>query len=178
MSTTPPHIRAALPLRALHWLMAGLVILALVCIYSKGWFDKGTPIRSLLSATHIFAGLTVGWLLLPRWLVRLRHPLPAIEPPAPRWQTAFAHAAHLALYAGMLALPLLGVLFMQANGREVHYLGWTLPTLIDPNPATYHALKEIHENVGVTLLVLVALHAVAALWHHRVQRDNTLHRML
>jgi cytochrome b561 len=38
--------------------------------------------------------------------------------------------------------------------------------------------KELHETCGTVGYFLIGLHAVAALVHHCVLRDNTLRRML
>jgi len=46
------------------------------------------------------------------------------------------------------------------------------------NKELAHTLEEIHETAGVVGYYLIGLHAVAALLHHYVLRDNTLVRML
>ena len=40
------------------------------------------------------------------------------------------------------------------------------------------SIKEIHETIGTTGYYLEGAHALAALYHHYVKRDNTLIRML
>ncbi len=40
------------------------------------------------------------------------------------------------------------------------------------------ALKTLHETLAFTMLALVAVHAIAALKHHLLDRDDVLHRML
>jgi superoxide oxidase len=39
-------------------------------------------------------------------------------------------------------------------------------------------LKEVHESIGTVGYFLIGAHAVEALFHHFVTRDNTLVRML
>lgn len=39
-------------------------------------------------------------------------------------------------------------------------------------------MQEIHETIGTIGYYLIGLHAAAALFHHYVQRDDTLLRML
>ena len=39
-------------------------------------------------------------------------------------------------------------------------------------------LKEIHETIGTIAYFLVGAHALAALFHHFITRDDTLTRML
>ncbi|OHX11404.1 cytochrome b [Chromobacterium sphagni] len=164
--------------RALHWLCALAVIAALVFIEIKGNFPKGSAVRGGLSYAHIQAGLIVLLLALPRLGWRLGNPPPAITPRPGRAAALLAHAGHWALYGLMLALPILGIAFIQANGREVSFFGLTLPALLSPAPALGKQLKDVHELLGNVLLWLSILHAAAAVWHHRLLKDDTLTRLI
>jgi cytochrome b561 len=173
------NAKASLLLRSLHWLMALLVVGALGFIYAKGLFDKGSAERGAVEQFHILAGLLIFVLMPLRIVVRRLSPLPDISPPPPRWQMTLAQVMHVLLYLCMIALPILGVLFIQAGGKAVDPFGlFTLPTLIDPDKTLARNLKDIHETVGLGMLYLIIAHAGAALLHHVFQRDNTLQRML
>ena len=54
----------------------------------------------------------------------------------------------------------------------------TLPDLVGKDKELGHNLAELHEALSSGLLWLIGGHAAAALWHHRVHRDDTLRRML
>lgn len=41
-----------------------------------------------------------------------------------------------------------------------------------------HRLEDIHETIGTIGYYLIGLHALAALFHHYIVRDDTLRRML
>ncbi|MDA8092563.1 MAG: cytochrome b [Betaproteobacteria bacterium] len=176
--TVPTARKAGLPLRIMHWLMVLALVSAWTFIYSKGLFDKGAPARAFLTSAHIFAGLSVLVLLLPRVAARLFSPLPAVAPSPPHWQSRLATLAHFLLYLGMLLTPVLGILFVQAAGKDVGFFGLTLPAVIGTHKAVSHGIKEVHETLGLVMLYLVLIHAGAALYHHLFQRDNTLKRML
>jgi cytochrome b561 len=45
------------------------------------------------------------------------------------------------------------------------------------NKGIREVFEGIHENVGIILLVLVALHVVGALKHKIIDKDDTLKRM-
>ncbi|AXE32401.1 cytochrome B [Chromobacterium phragmitis] len=163
--------------RALHWLCALAVIAALVVIELKGNFPKGSATRGNLSFVHIQAGLIVLLLVLPRIAWRLSNPQPEISPKPSRLSVLLAHAGHWALYALMLALPLLGIAFIQAKGGQVALLGLPIPAFMPNDPALGKELKSIHELLGNVLLWLSILHAAAAAGHHLLLKDDTLTRM-
>ncbi|GGY21368.1 cytochrome b [Paludibacterium paludis] len=163
--------------RLLHWLSALAVIAALVFIEMKDLFPKGTPMRDFMKAGHFQAGVTVLLLVLPRLAWRFANPLPRITP-APDKRIALAsHAAHWALYALMLALPLLGIIALQNFGREISYFGITLPTLVSVSEDAAGNLMDLHETLGNLIMWLAIAHAVAAFWHHFSVKDDTLTRL-
>lgn len=176
MATANP--KASFPFRGLHWLMALVIIAALALIYAKGFFAKGSFERDAVKQAHMFAGLVVFGLIPLRLIMRWLSPLPAINPPSAYWQMVLAKIMHSLLYAGMIALPILGVLFVQAEGKTISVIGFTLPTLSYADKVLSHGIKEVHETLGLGMLYLIIAHAGAALWHHFLQHDNTLKRML
>jgi len=162
---------------ALHWLMFVLLAAVYACIELKGLFPKGSDPREALKALHFMLGLTVLVLVLPRLAFRLLGPTPAISPEPPAWQQTSAHVAHLLLYVLMLFMPLAGWLLLSAAGKPIPFFGLQLPALIAENKDLAEWLKEIHETVGEIGYYLIGLHVLAALYHHYVQRDNTLSHM-
>lgn len=89
-----------------------------------------------------------------------------------------AAAMHLALYAFLVVMPLLGWLVLSAKGKPIPFFGLHLPALIGPNEARAESLEELHEFIGTLGYYLIGLHAAAALYHHYVAHDDTLLRML
>lgn len=133
--------KARLPLRILHWLTAIAITFAWIFVYSKGLFAKGSPERVFLAGAHVFAGLTVLTLLPLRVAARWLWALPAIEPSPPLWQMRLSSVVQILLYAGMLSTPVLGVLLMQSSGKELAFLGLTLPALVDANKTLSHTIR-------------------------------------
>jgi cytochrome b561 len=165
--------------RGLHWAMAFLVISVLVVIEVKGELPKGELRRQLMS-WHKQAGVAVFLLIWARLWWRHTHRTPAIVPPLSNFMKRLAGLAHFGLYALMILLPVLGVLFQQARGNEVVFLGWTLPWILNDTSAIHYAkpMKSVHEWLGNAMIWLVGLHVASALFHHWIRRDNTLVRML
>ncbi|MDP3141776.1 MAG: cytochrome b/b6 domain-containing protein, partial [Methylotenera sp.] len=69
-------------------------------------------------------------------------------------------------------------LLLSAAGKPIPFFGLELPALVSKNKNLADLIKQIHETGGTVGYFLVGFHAVAALFHHYVVRDNTLLRML
>jgi superoxide oxidase len=162
----------------LHWLMLALLIAVYTCILLTDNFPKGSDTRTLLKTWHFMLGLTVFALVWVRLFAKLISPAPLIDPPIARWQDMTAKAVQALLYGLMIAMPLLGWLTLSAAGQPISFYGWQLPSLMAENKALAETIKEIHEAGATVIYFLVGIHAVAALYHHYLVRDNTLRRIL
>ncbi|GGY21736.1 cytochrome b [Paludibacterium paludis] len=162
----------------LHWLMFILFVIALAAIEIRGYVpkDAGAEFRAQLRQWHILSGLFVFVLVWLRIAVKLRFGAPPILGES-AWQVRAAHALHGLLYLVMILLPVTGVVFSQAGGREIGVFGVVLPMMVSPDPELRALVKNVHELLGNAVYFLVGLHAVAALWHHFVLKDDTLRRM-
>lgn len=169
--------RYGLMARLLHWLSAACVLAAVFFVEISDFFERGSAGRGEIIALHASFGILVGLLLLPRLAWRLGNPLPRITPPPSAANARLASLGHLALYGLMLALPLLGVLMLQAGGKPVALFGWPLPLLIGADEGLRHTLKDLHELAGNLLIITVGGHIAAAIWHHRFVGDDTLKRL-
>jgi len=166
------------PLRHLHWLIACCVAAALVLIEIKGWFPRGSALRNGVKWGHMQLGIAVLLLMLPRVLARVGREVPPITPPLPGWQLAASKLMHVALYLLAFALPLLGIAMMYWAGKPWNVLGVAMPVAAVPDAAMASQLHDVHETAGNVFLWVAVVHALAALFHHYVQRDDTLRRML
>lgn len=164
----------------LHWSI-GLGIIAIAAAEMlRGEMPKGNAIREALKLAHNPAGTVIFALVLVRIAWRLSHPAPAAPAGSSAWERRASTASHLALYATMIAIPLLGIVFTLARGRPIDFglfqIAYPLNHLIDAG--TMKVLKNMHEFLGQAVLGLAFIHAAAALWHHYVRRDDVLTRML
>jgi len=162
---------------SLHWVMLALFIGVYASINLRELFDKGSVPREALKSLHFMLGLLMFALVWLRLAMRAIYPTPRPQPALPQWQAMAGKLAHLVLYAIMIGMPLLGWLMLSAAGKPIPFFGLELPALIGPDKALVGQLKEIHEFVGTAGYFLIGGHAAAALFHHYVQRDNTLLRM-
>jgi superoxide oxidase len=162
----------------LHWLTLLILIAVYACINLSDLYPKGSEPREALKTWHFMLGLTVLVLVALRLVNRFLGASPVVSPPMPVWQQRLANAIHFALYALMLAMPILGWLVLSAAGKPVPFFGIQLPPLLAENEDLVELLKEVHETIGTIGYFLIGAHAVAALFHHYITRDNTLLRML
>lgn len=145
----------------LHWMVAVVIVLQFVLHdpMSQAWDgieDGGSPAFNWLVLAHIAGGVLV--LVFALWRLVLRQTRGV--PPAPEVGTAqlriAAHLVHLGLYGLMIALPL--------SGMAAWFGGIS-------------AAAEAHEAMKLALLVLVAVHVLAALWHQFWLKDGLMLRM-
>lgn len=163
---------------AMHWVMLAVLVAVYACIELRELFPKGSEAREALKAWHYSLGLCVLMLVWLRLVVRITERRPTPVPTQAAWQTAAAELMHAALYVFMIGMPIAGWLLLGAEGKSTLFFGLRLPALTAESEAAAHRWEEIHETAGEIGYFLIGLHAAAALFHHYVQRDGTLRRML
>lgn len=160
----------------LHWLMALLIVLALVFgTFVLAPLANDDPDKMFSFTGHMSLGIIVGGLLVIRLLVRLS----AQSPPHARTGNALLDrigvATHWLLY-GLVAL-------MVASGLTTALVNGLFPIVFggsgDPVPAALSesAPRLAHGLFAKVLMALLALHIAAALFHQVVLRDNLFRRM-
>lgn len=163
----------------LHWLVLILVVAAYACILLRTNFERGSDIREGLKAWHFMLGLSVlAATFLRIGLRAMVWKTPPIMPPPPRMLHLLSIAAHLAIYAWLIAMPIAGWTILSAEGNPIPFWGLNLPPLTSPDKGMADQVKELHETSGTIGYFLLGLHAAAALFHHYFMKDDTLHRML
>lgn len=163
---------------AMHWLMLLLLIAVYATILLREVYPKGSDPREALKMWHFMLGLSVFALVFLRIALRFFGTTPRIVPAPPRWQHLIGVGMHLALYLFLIAMPLLGWLTLSAAGKPVPFFGLELPAIWPQDKDFSHTLEDLHETIGEIGYYLVGVHALAALFHHYILRDNTLLRIL
>lgn len=164
----------------LHWASAALLLVVLgLGLYMVSLPDAGYDERKItLILVHKSVGMGTLALLALRLGWRLGNPLPALAQGLPFWQQVAARFVHLAFYGVLFALPVTGWLMSSAGGYPVILFGeFVLPDLVPLNEGRFRFYIELHRWLADTLLLLLALHAGAALRHHILMKDDTLRRM-
>jgi cytochrome b561 len=173
MSITPAPGRYAWPVRAIHWLSAGLILLAYLTSELTEEIEEGEAVGP---NWHVFAGLALLVLFLPRVLARVFTKTPAIVPPPSRASVLPAKLVTLALLLFVVVQPILGILLVWSEGQAlaVPFTDLSLSPMVVLDE---DVLEETHETQGNAFYAVIGLHALAALWHHFIRRDDALRRM-
>ncbi len=156
-----------------HWLTAALVLALWTAGECIDFFPRGTP-RITARSLHITFGVVLLLLVGVRlaWRVRGGARLPQVAGLAGR----IAPVIHHALYALLIAVLVLGVACVWIRGDNLFNL-FTVPSIAPDNKALRHDAVELHGLLANILLFTALAHALAALWHQFVVKDNLLARM-
>lgn len=165
--------------KLLHWGMA-IAIFGLIVL---GFYMRGQPV-SLRTFQLFDLHKSLGLLMLGCAVLRLvwkhiRPGPPVLTRGSKPWELLLARVVHVALYALMIGVPVLGWLGASASGLPMTFFGLRpIPALIGSSETLQDAFFLAHE-IGIWLLLgAVTLHVGGALKRHFVLRDATLVRML
>ncbi|KNZ33342.1 MAG: cytochrome B561 [Methylibium sp. NZG] len=173
MTLSPARYHTALVV--LHWLLAGLLIVALfIGTFVLTTVPNSSPAKIDALRGHMVAGGLILVLTLVRLIVRLKtsHPAPATTGNA--LLDRLAPATHWALYLLVLLMAGSGIAMSVLAGLPGIVFGGvgTLPVNFDALPP-----RAVHGIVAKLLMLFIALHIAAALYHQFVRRDGLLRRM-
>lgn len=175
-ANTPVGVGWSSVLVGIHWITVLLITLVFALVIGREVFEDDKTLRLLMLNWHRYGGTLVFALVLARLPVRLMGDRPRHEM-RPLMNLAAA-GGHFALYGLMLALPLLGYALAASRYGHVDFLGIQLPQILSKNRDLAETLEPIHGYLGWALLAVIGAHAVAALMHHYVLKDNVLKAML
>lgn len=163
----------------LHWVSALLILFLFgLGIYMTGldyysqWYHKGP-------ALHVSLGLILLLLMIVRIIWRMVNKNPTALPNHSRTTLLLATLVKYLLYGLILIVIASGYLITTAKGKPaslfdiIHF-----PVIIQLDAANVDRAGLVHELLAWAIVIIAGLHALAALIHHFVIRDQTLVRML
>ena len=158
---------------ALHWLVA-LMVIGLLCV---GFFvladmPSTDPTKLNILVWHMSGGMLVLALMIVRLIIRLRSARPPTATTGSKLLDRLAPFMHYSLYAI--------VILMAASGWAT---GWVIRGVFQPNgeplPKDFDLLPtfQVHSLLATLLIILIAGHVVAGLYHQLVLKDGLFRRM-
>jgi cytochrome b561 len=162
--------------RTLHWLMA-ICILAMLFI-GVGMVSTVASDYLTLVNIHKPLGIAILVLALIRLVVRLRYGAPPLPLDLPEPMKLAAYLSHYALYALMIAMPLIGwAMLSAAEYPVVLWPGVWLPRILPLNPSLHTLLWNAHFYLAFLFFALILIHLAAALFHGLIRRDGVFDSM-
>lgn len=163
----------------MHWLVAVVVY----GMFALGYWMVGLTYYSSWYRTAPDIHKSIGLILLGLMILRVTWRYFS-SGPAPlanhgRLTRLATKAGHGVLYVGLFAVMISGYLISTADGRGIEVFGWfEVPALVTSIPEQADVAGLIHEYLAWAVVIFSALHALAALKHHFIDRDATFKRMI
>ncbi|MFC9439189.1 cytochrome b [Nocardia sp. NPDC057030] len=162
--------------RVLHWLMAVLVVAALIAGAGMvRWWGESAAVRTW----HMTIGIGVLALAVVRVVNRVLRRGPGAFARLGPIERRVAAGSEILMYALLLAQPLIGWAMVSAAEGSVRLAGGVelpAPGWVDWN--RYERLRSLHTYFGYALLLVFTAHICAIAFHALVLRDGLLRRML
>ena len=163
----------------LHWAIFLLIVGLWGLAHLRGYLPKDDPGRGTIIGIHISFGLLLLFLVGLRVVWRLVHGAPDLPAGTPLFEALLAKVTHLAFYALMIVIPVLGVYLVWLHGHGASFFGlFTIPSPVQASKTLHDRISGVHELLANGILILFVIHAAAAIWHHYVKKDDVLTRML
>ena len=161
----------------LHWLLAVLIIAALIVgFFMLAATPNSDPQKIAVLRLHMAGGMLILALMVVRFIVRMLTSRPADATTGYPLLDRIAPITHYGFYVL--------VLLMVGTGFATGVLAG-LPAIVfggsgDPLPATFGTYPTwvAHGFIAVLLVAFIALHVLAALYHQFVRKDGLFRRML
>jgi len=161
--------------RILHWLTAVLVFAALFIGFVMVNTVSG---HGALVMVHKSLGSLILLVMVVRVINRLTHHPPAWPPTIGALEGKVVVLSEKLLYALLLLQPLVGWAMLSAAGGPVVVFGaLRLPRIAPFDAQVFWILRQSHSVIAYTLMVVIAAHISAVLWHTVALRDRLIERM-
>lgn len=160
--------------KALHWVMAFLIGWQLLKLGDR--IGEGEDwVSETLVPWHVSIGTLLLLLIVLRlaWVMKQRHHRPVHAPALAK----LVKAGHSLLYAGMLLMPLAGIMVLLGRGYGMTVFGVKFFSKGE-EVAWAASIGELHSPMAWILTLLIIGHVGMALIHHFILGDDTLKRML
>ncbi len=165
--------------KSLHWLSAALVIGLLILGHYITGLDNEKAWYYQCLDLHQTTGIVIWLLICLTLLWRLVTAPPQALPETSPWLNQLRWLVHNLLKLSLFIQPILGYLSVTSHGDPIEiYELMEIPALIELSKSSSELIVDLHTYLAYSLAALIMLHALAALKHHYIDRDNVLKRML
>ncbi len=164
--------------KILHWLVFVLLAIEFTIAWTMPGVHRGASPTTLVDL-HFSFGMLILVVTVLRILWRLTHHVPALGGNMPHYEKVLALTTHYALYAGLLIMPFAGWTWASSRGWPITFFNlFSVQPIIATGSSLGSLAGNVHSFLGVAIASLIGLHALAALRHHFILKDDILKRML
>ena len=161
----------------LHWIIGiGLLVQLGLGLYMVD-IPKETPDRAWYFNLHKSIGVTLALFIILRIGWRLGHHPPPLDRLISQWQVNASKVSHWVLYLCMIAMPLTGMIMSSYSKYGVKAWGVQIFSSSDDKGAREFWMG-LHEITSEILMVVIAVHVIAALKHLIIENNGVFQRML
>lgn len=161
----------------MHWISAitviGMFVVGVWMVdlsYYSSWY-KTAP------EGHKAVGIVLAILTVGRFVWKLLSTSPKAD--GSNFEKIASKIAHLSMYIFLATLFVSGYLISTSDGRGIDVFGlFTVPGAGELFKHQSDLAGNVHTLVAWTLIGIVAIHALAAVKHHVINKDQTLNKML
>jgi len=168
--------------RSFHWLTVALIVVqvpvGVYMAYRGNVLNVWDTLTGVLYNSHKLVGVTILAVVLCRLAYRLVRGAPADEPTIEPWQKIASHLNHWGLYLLLVCVPVAGYIGVSLFPALDIFGPISLPAVVAPNKDAAKTAFLVHGLLAAALVLLIAVHVAAALFHYFVRRDNVLGRMI
>lgn len=163
----------------IHWCTA----ITIIGLFISGLWMTGLDYYSkwyqLAPFIHKSVGITLFVMTLFRLIWRLTMPHPAPLQSHTKTEIILASLMHVGLYTILFLIMIAGYLISTADGRAISWFNVIeIPATVTNIPKQEDLAGLIHLYLAYMVIIMASLHAIAAIKHHIVNKDQTLNRML
>jgi len=168
--------------RFLHWLTVALIAVQVpvggYMTYRGNTLNVWDGITGALYNGHKLVGVAILLVVLGRLAYRLTHGAPAHEPTVEPWQRTASRLNHWGMYVLLICAPVAGYVGISLFPALDIFGLFSLPAVVAPDREASQTAFLAHRLLVALLLLLIAAHVAAALFHYLVRKDNVLGRMI
>jgi cytochrome b561 len=170
------------PARVLHWVTVALIAIQVpigaVMTYRGNTLNVWDRLTGALYNSHKVIGVTILIIVLWRLAYRFTRGAPPDEPTLEPWQKLASHANHWGMYLLLVCVPVAGYVGISLFPALDIFGLFSLPGIVAPNKEAASTAFAVHKVLAVLLVLMIAVHVAAALFHYFVRKDNVLGRMI
>lgn len=156
-----------------------MALILVYLIFSSSFENVPDAVMEQRIQLHAGLGLSILVLGVIRWIWRFARPHPPAVKFEEPWQKTIANTTHHMFYALFLLTPAVGFFLAMLVSYPVRPFGLG-PVFQWPEDSAKAAdiVNSIHGFAADVIIVLLILHAAAALYHQFVKRDGVISRMM